>query len=79
MKKGDKGVNGGKPKINKNLNMSTKPGPDVESSKGSGISDPLRNTSVVPELSSKDSNIANLTFPLLDASNCGRKSNTVLQ
>ena len=40
MKKGNKGVNGGKPKIAKALDMSTKPGTDVENSKGSGISDP---------------------------------------
>ena len=55
MKKGNKGENGGKPKIAKNLNMATKPGSDVESNKGPVISDPLRNTPVDPKLSVSNS------------------------
>ena len=55
MKKGNKGENGGKPKIAKTLDISTKPGPDVGSNKGPVISDPLRNIPVVPDLSVNNS------------------------
>ena len=55
MKKGNKGEKGGKPKIAKSLNMATKPGANMESNKGSVISDPLRNTPVDPKLSASNS------------------------